>query len=199
MSGLILYAYLFLDQKQDFAVRGETAVNTSALILRTAQGSFLDKEAEVNSDVAPRMGFQAPEFAFEDLNGSTLSLSDLRGKPVLLNFWATWCPPCRKEIPDLQRFHEQYGDQVTLLGINWGEERDEVRGFLARYGATYTNLMDEDGKFFVLYRLTGLPTSYWIDEEGSIRGVWLGAMDFEDMVEGFVTISKNFDREDSSQ
>jgi len=130
-------------------------------------------------------GFRAPDFAFEDLEGRVWRLSELKGKPVLLNFWATWCPPCRKEIPDLQAFHEQYGDRIVLLGINWGEDPEDVRAFLERYGATYTNLLDRDGLFFVKYQLTGLPTSYWIDEEGIIRGMWLGAMSLEDMVEGF--------------
>ncbi len=114
-----------------------------------------------------------------------MRLSELRGKPVLLNFWATWCPPCRKEVPDLQKFHEQYGDKITLLGINFGEEAQDVRAFMKRYAATYPTLMDANGKVFVLYQLTGLPTSFWVDQQGIVRGMWLGAMKTEDMVIGF--------------
>lgn len=200
ITGLIVYSYLFLGEAGSLAVRGETAVNTSALILRTSRGVFLDKEAAVNADVtAPRPGYRAPDFAFENLDGKLMRLSDFRGKPVLLNFWATWCPPCRKEIPELQLFHEQYGDRIVLLGIDWGENVEDVRNFLKRYGATYINLMDKDGKFFVSYQLTGLPTSYWIDEQGIIRGMWLGAMDIEDMVTGFKKTTRAFDDEEQTR
>ncbi|MFQ5795324.1 MAG: TlpA family protein disulfide reductase [Candidatus Bipolaricaulia bacterium] len=186
VTSLITYSYFFIGRNQDASIRGETAVNSSALILRTSRGIFIDKAAEVNADlVAPYPGYRAPDFAFEDLDGNLVRLSDFRGKPVLLNFWATWCPPCRKEVPDLQAFHEQYGDKIVLLGIDWGEDEAEVNRFLKRYGATYTNLLDKNGQFFVLYQLTGLPTSYWIDDQGVIRGLWLGAMSLDDMVAGF--------------
>lgn len=197
VTGLVTYSYFFLQQRAEspgeLRSRGETAVQQSGLILTFSRGTFIDKKAEVNEDiVAPYPGYRAPDFAFEDLEGNLVRLSDLRGKPVLLNFWATWCPPCRKEIPDLQKFHDEYGDRIVLLGINWGEDVAEVQRFLERYGATYTNLMDKNGKFFVLYRLTGLPTSYWIDEEGIIRGMWLGAMELEDMVAGFEKTTRVF-------
>lgn len=186
ITGLVTYSYLFLGKKQESALRGETAVLTSALIIRTSRGVFIDKDAPVKEEIsAPYPGYRAPDFALPDLNGNLVRLSDFRGKPVLLNFWATWCPPCRKEIPDLQRFHEQYGDKIVLLGIDWGEDVEEVKRFLERYRATYPQLMDKDGRFFVLYQLTGLPTSYWIDEQGIVRGIWLGAMKTEDMVAGF--------------
>ncbi len=191
ITGLITYSYFFLqrgpESLAELRQRAEqTALDRGRMIITFSRGQFLDKDAEVHPDVvAPFPGFRAPDFAFEDLEGKVWRLSELRGKPVLLNFWATWCPPCRKEIPDLQAFHEQYGDRIVLLGINWGEDPEDVKEFLERYGATYTNLLDRDGLFFVRYQLTGLPTSYWIDEEGIIRGMWLGAMSLEDMVEGF--------------
>lgn len=187
MTGLVTYSYFFIESREDVSVRGETAVNSSQLIFRTSRGEFVDKRAGVNQDtVAPFPGYLAPDFAFEDLDGNLVRLSDFRGTPVLLNFWATWCPPCRKEVPDLQAFHEQYGDKVVLLGIDWSEEKEEVKSFLQRYDATYTSLIDKDGKFFVLYRLVGLPTSFWVDEQGVIRGMWLGAMSLDDMVAGLL-------------
>lgn len=198
ITGLVTYSYFFLqgdaDSPGELRQRGETATQQSQLILNFSRGRFIDASAKVHPDVvAPNLGARAPDFAFEDLKGNTVRLSDFRGQPVLLNFWATWCPPCRKEIPDLQAFHEQYGDRIKLLGINWGENVDEVKRFLARYDATYTNLMDEQGKFYVRYRLTGLPTSFWIDEEGIVRGFWLGAMDVEDMVAGFEKTTRAFE------
>lgn len=189
ITGLVTYSYFFLGkapQSLGQLRKEEATFNRGQLVINFSRGQFIDKYAEVNADLAaPYPGYRAPDFAFEDLEGNVVRLSDLRGKPVLLNFWATWCPPCRKEIPELQKFHEQYGEVIVLLGIDWGEDIEEVKGFLKRYGATYTNLMDKDGEFFVAYRLTGLPTSYWIDEQGIIRGMWLGAMSLEDMVAGF--------------
>jgi len=186
ITGLVVYAYFFLETGQDYSLRGETAVKSDALILRTSRGVFIDKAVELNHDsVAPFPGYRAPDFALKDLDGNLVRLSDFLGKPVLLNFWATWCPPCRKEIPDLQAFHEQYGDSVVLLGINWSEEAGDIKAFLSKYDANYTNLIDEWGKFFVLYQLTGLPTSHWIDEKGMVRGIWIGAMSVDDMVAGF--------------
>ena len=191
ITGLVTYSYFFLQRGPESLaeIRGraeQATLERGRMIITFSRGQFLDKDAEANPEiVAPFLGFRAPDFAFEDLEGRVWRLSALRGKPVLLNFWATWCPPCRKEVPDLERFHDRYGDRIVLLGINWGEDPAEVRRFLKRYGVTYTNLLDKDGKFFVRYRLTGLPTSYWIDEEGIIRGIWLGAMTLEDMVEGF--------------
>jgi thiol-disulfide isomerase/thioredoxin len=192
--GLVTYSYFFIVRQQEASVRGETAVNTSALIIRTSQGVFIDKAAEVNPDIAgPYPGYRAPDFTSPDLAGHLVRLSDFRGKPILLNFWATWCPPCRKEVPDLQAFYRQYGDKVVLLGINFGEDKEEIKRFLERYGATYTSLLDKDGEVFVLYRLTGLPTSFWIDEQGVIRGMWLGTMSLKDMVAGFKKTTSAFE------
>lgn len=199
ITGLVTYSYLFWQRSPESLAElrqraEQTALDRGRMIITFSRGRFIDKDAEVNAEItAPYPGYRAPDFAFEDLEGNTVRLSELRGVPVLLNFWATWCPPCRKEIPDLQRFYEQYGDRITLLGIDWGEDVEEVKRFLERYGATYTNLLDKDGKFFVRYRLTGLPTSYWIDEEGIIRGMWLGAMELEEMVEGFRKTTRAFE------
>ena len=135
---------------------------------------IVDEELEANYN-----------FEIEDAEGGIIDFNEFQGKVVFLNFWATWCPPCRKEIPDLQAFHEQYGDRVVLLGIDWSEDREEVRSFLRRYGATYPNVIDKSGEFFVKYQLIGLPTSFWIDEQGVIRGMWLGSMSMDDMVAGF--------------
>lgn len=190
--GLVVYSYFFLNQAGTLRVRGETAVNTSQLILNTSQGRFLDKSVELDPDAPPEpaLGALAPDFSLTDLEGNTMSLNGFRGRPVLLNFWATWCPPCRKEMPDLQRFASQYGDRIQMLGVNWDFDADAgVRQFLDRYNISYPNLMDRKGEVFVKYRLTGLPVTFWIDELGFIRGVWLGAMSAEDLLTGFQKIT----------
>lgn len=182
--GLATYAYFALGPGTK---RTEIAeVDTSELVTRTSQGEFLDRNAEVHPETeAAQMGYRAPDFALSDFQGREIRLSEFRGTPVLLNFWATWCPPCRKEMPELQAFHEQYGDRIAVLGINWEQSPSDARSFLDKHGITYPNLLDRQGKVFVEYGLTGLPTSFWIDAQGVIRGFWQGTMDVATMVDGF--------------
>jgi thiol-disulfide isomerase/thioredoxin len=192
---LVGYSYFFLDQNAPLRTRGETAVNTSQLILTTSQGQFLSKDEvlDPNLEPAPVLGRLAPDIQLDDLNGFPRALSQFRGKPVLLNFWATWCPPCRKEMPDLQAFDQKHGDKVQLLGINWDFVKQDALDFLDEFDINYPNLYDEAGKAFVQYRLTGLPVTFWIDEAGFIRGVWFGAMTEEEIITGFETITDVFD------
>ncbi len=168
---LALIGYSFFTSRNDL----------SKFVLREGTGLFAEDPKELKAQTAARLGHLAPDFALSDLNGQTVRLSGFRGKPLLLNFWAAWCPPCRKEMPDLQNFHERYGEKVVLLGVNWGEDANTVKEFLARYGVKYLNLLDERGTAFVLYRLTGIPTSFFIDREGFIRGIWLGPLKVEEI------------------
>ncbi len=178
-------------------------MNTSALILTTSQGQFLDKQTVLDADnpPTPALGYPAPDFELPDLNGNLVRLSQFRGRPVLLNFWATWCPPCRKEMPDLQAFSEKYGDRIQVLGVNLDFAAQlevtnaDVLEFLDEYHVTYLNLRDPIGESVSRYRLTGYPVSYWIDEKGFIRGVWLGAMKEEDIITGFQKITDVIDDE----
>jgi thiol-disulfide isomerase/thioredoxin len=163
--------------------------------LLEGSGVFWEADREPQAlEEAPALGYLAPDFTLLSLDGQAITLSELRGKPVLLNFWATWCPPCRAEMPALQKFHEQYGDQVTLLGINWAEDPETVRRFLERYDITYPNVLDRQGKAFVLYRLTGIPTTFFLDEERIIRGVWLGPLKTDSIAENFAKITRAFQR-----
>jgi len=168
---LALISYSFFASRSDL----------SKFVLREGTGLFAQDPKELKAQTAASLGFLAPDFALKDLNGQTVRLSDFRGKPVLLNFWAAWCPPCRKEMPDLQNFYERYGEKIVLLGVNWGEDAKTVKEFLDRYGVKYLNLLDERGTAFVLYKLTGIPTSFFIDREGYIRGVWLGPLKVEEI------------------
>lgn len=182
LTALVSYSYLT-----------STFFSQNRWVLREGTGIFWEAErAPQAREPAPTLGFLAPDFTLADLNGQMITLSRLFGKPILLNFWASWCPPCRKEMPDLQAFHEQYKDQVIVLGINWAEDPETMRAFLERYDITYTNLLDRQGKAFVAYRLTGIPTTFFLDERGVIRGVWLGPLKTEEIAEDFAKITTSF-------
>lgn len=127
----------------------------------------------------------APDFTLETLEGAALALSELRGRPVLLNFWATWCPPCRDEAPALQAVHERYGDRLQVLGIDQKEGRDAVDGFRRRFGLTYTLLLDSTGAVAERYGVRALPESWLVDAAGVARFHHAGPMTFEDVQQAF--------------
>ncbi len=113
-------------------------------------------------------GKEAPDFEIELIDGETVTLSGYRGEVVLLNFWGTWCPPCRAEMPSLQRSWEEYKDQgVTFLGVAIYDEKADVEKFAEAYGITYPLGVDILGDLTVDYKVTSFPTTFLIDREGN--------------------------------
>ena len=133
--------------------------------------------APLSSSPSPREGFFAPDFALDTLQGEQVRLSDLRGKIVVVNFWTTWCPPCRAETPALETSYESYQDSdVVVLGVNLTDQDSlpEVESFVQEFGLTYPILLDRDGAVGLMYQLSGLPTTFFISREGIIRTVVVG-------------------------
>jgi thiol-disulfide isomerase/thioredoxin len=128
----------------------------------------------------PEIGTLAPDFVLDDLTGKPVRLSDLRGSVVVINFWASWCDPCREEMPVLQAFYDQYADRgLVVLGVNatYTDSKTDAISFVEELGLTFPTLFDETGDVGdKLYKVVGLPTSYWIDQEGIIRSYQLGAL-----------------------
>ena len=125
--------------------------------------------------VGLKVGYTAPNFALEDLQGSEIVLSDLRGQAVLMNFWAVWCGFCRVEMPELQTAYDTYGDEgFVVLGIDVGEEAERVAPFVQEMGVTFPILLDQQGSVTQQYHIRGLPTSIVIDADGVIRAVHVG-------------------------
>ncbi|RSD25019.1 redoxin domain-containing protein [Mesobacillus subterraneus] len=128
-----------------------------------------------------REGAEAPDFELNTLDGQTIKLSDYRGKKVILNFWATWCPPCKAEMPHMQNFYEEYQDQgVEILAVNltnMDKGTDEVQKFVDEFGLTFTIPMDEEGYAGTTYQAFTIPTSYILDENGVITKKIVGPMD----------------------
>ena len=123
----------------------------------------------------PIVGDIAPDFELPTLDGEPVRLSSFRGKVLLLNFWATWCGPCRKEMPHLQRLHEEFSeDRFALIGVV-DEKPEEVRQFLAEREITYPSLFDKQHDVFHLYGVTGIPMTVVIDTDGKIVALHEGS------------------------
>jgi peroxiredoxin len=134
-------------------------------------------EAEIaNMTVKP--GEPAPDFTLTDIYGSKYALADFKGKAVVLNIWATWCPPCRLEIPDLIEFARDHDGEVVVLSISVDEPGEDVAGFAEEFGMNYPVLLD-DGETALAYLRVGrgIPQTYFIDAEGIVQGHVLGAAD----------------------
>lgn len=123
---------------------------------------------------APAVGHPAPDFSLTTLAGEPFALSDLRGTPVVLNFWATWCPPCRAELPELQAASERLAGQVAIIGVNQAEAPADVRAFVAGFGLSFPMPLDVDAQASRLYAVRSLPTTFFIDRQGVIRRVQVG-------------------------
>ncbi len=131
----------------------------------------------LSSPPSPRQGFLAPDFSLDTLQGEQIKLSDLRGKIVVVNFWATWCLPCRAETPALEKTYEQYKDSgVVILGVNLTDQDSlrDVESFVQEFELTYPIPLDRDGGVGFLYQIQGLPTTFFINREGIIRTVVVG-------------------------
>jgi thiol-disulfide isomerase/thioredoxin len=167
---LLMLAILWVGLRQAPGEVGSAEINTLPLSPGTpaAAPDFI---------IGPRAGSLAPDFTLETLSGEAISLSDLRGQAVLINFWATWCPPCRQEMPAIQRVYERYRDQGFT----------EVAEFVEELGLTFPILLDREGEVFERYRVRGLPTSFFMDRAGVVHNVKIGGPMSEDFIEGQVT------------
>lgn len=128
------------------------------------------------SSIAPMVGSLAPDFELAALGGGRVRLSDLRGRAVLVNFWATWCDPCRLEMPDLQDRADRFADRLVVLGVNFDEPESDVRAFAEELDLTFPLLLDPGAEVQELYRVLGYPTSVFIDQAGVIRALHVGIM-----------------------
>jgi len=128
------------------------------------------------------VGRAAPDFVLNDLDGARVQLSEYRGQWVLLNFWATWCGPCRQETPDLQRLQDRQADSLVVLGVNMQESRDTAADFASEFSLSYPMVLDRSGEVATEYRVgRGLPVSMLVDPSGVIRETHIGRVDDEDL------------------
>lgn len=123
-------------------------------------------------------GQAAPPFELKVLEtGQAVSLEELKGQPLVLNFWASWCGPCQVEHPVLEWGARRYGQQVRFLGVVFEDTEENARAFLSKHGASYPQLVDPRGRMAVDYGVAGVPETYFIDSAGMIRGKHVGPID----------------------
>ncbi len=122
----------------------------------------------------------APAFTLADPAGHRVALADLRGRVVFLNFWATWCVPCRKEMPAMERLHERYRDRgLSVVAVNFHESSAAVERFARELGLTFTAAVDGDGDVSRRFRVRGLPVTFLIDRDGRLLWRSIGARDWD--------------------
>lgn len=134
-------------------------------------------QSQVQQSAVAKEDFAAPDFTLDLVGGGKVTLADLRGKVVLVNFWTSWCPPCRKEMPAIESVYRSYKDLgLVVIGLNLTaqDSKQEAASFAQKIGVTFPIALDLDNSVGILYRVIALPTSFFIDRKGVIRSVIVG-------------------------
>lgn len=174
--GWTVYEFVFVSKEE---VTQEEGGNTSQQMNELV-------EVEESDKVGIRKGELAPDFELSTIDGETVKLSDYKGKRVMLNFWATWCPPCRAEMPDMQKFQENKDVQVLAVNLTETEsDPDNVQEFMDELNLTLTTPLDAESAVSNEYNVVAYPTTYMIDSNGRIQFIMMGAMNYDFMVQQF--------------
>lgn len=176
-------ARLSMPQARRRAVRDGIAL-AAVLVMLVAAGLAMwgpGHGASAQQTGRPLSGQPAPDFTLDLLDGSTIRLSDLRGNVVVVNFWATWCPPCEEELPALQSLSSQYQPEVVFLGLAYEDQESLVRAAVARLGLTYRIGLDVDGRIARAYGITGVPETFVIGPQGEVAFVHIGPVTAEEL------------------
>jgi len=152
----------------------------------------------VRTEESTRIGGQAPDFKLSDLDGKSVSLKDFRGSPILINFWASWCEPCRNEMPLLQEIFEEWSDDgLVVMAINTGESRTAVQAFMQNNNLSLPVLLDTQQATTQKYGIFFFPTTLFIDEDGIIQKKIIGAFPSKAAIESNLNqIIPSADKED---
>lgn len=160
---------------------GAVVVAVVAVALAVGLDDLSDQGVEVDSSRGDQP--HAPGFALVSLTDDSviIDLADHAGTPVVLNFWASWCVPCRREMPALEVAHEEFAGQVVFVGVNHQDDRDAALDLVAEAGVTYSSVYDPQGQVARDYELFGMPTTVFITAEGRIAGRHTGALTLADL------------------
>ena len=178
------------------------AVSTLLVLSTSGDGFFHRRKAPkpVKKDLYTRLRIQrfeeplvAPDFTLKDIKGKQVTLKNLKGRVVFLNFWTTWCPPCRVEMPSMERLYQELKDKgLVMLAVDMQESEKLVKKFFKEFNLSFTALLDLDGDISFLYGIRGIPITYIIDREGKIIGKAVGPRDWssQESVQLFQTLLK---------
>ncbi|MFG3612499.1 peroxiredoxin family protein [Rummeliibacillus stabekisii] len=156
--------------------------------------SYTQVETKQTENSGLEIGQYAPDFTLKTLEGKKVKLSDYRGKKVILNFWATWCPPCKEEIPHMEKYYKSLNkkDNVEILAVNLtssDKSKEYIKEFAESYDITYPILLDKEGEQQKQYEIVTIPTTFFINESGQIKQKAVGPMD-KGMMENTMKILK---------
>ncbi len=183
---LILLFYTSLMRKN-----GITIIVVLVLVFWGAYDYLKDSGQQMTDGVGIKVGNTAPDFELLNLEEQPIKLSDFKGKKVILNFWATWCPPCKAEMPHMEKFYMGYEKEVVVLSVNLTHtesKRSNVKAFVEEYGLHFPVVMDLDGEVSRTYNIYAYPTTYMIDSLGIIQEVYQGAINYDTMVKSISRI-----------
>jgi cytochrome c biogenesis protein CcmG/thiol:disulfide interchange protein DsbE len=145
----------------------------------------IGKRAEGTVGSVPVTTRPAPNFTLPLFNGGQFELAAAKGKPILVNFWASWCIPCEEEASVLEQGSRAYADRVTFIGVDVQDTDGAARDFLRRFGVSYPNGRDASGVIAVDYGMSGVPETYFVDRNGTLVRKWQGALD-QDRLRSFL-------------
>ncbi len=153
---------------------GAVAVVGLILLAVFYYGILNPPSERVGAGKAPEITFTNYEFGLSEFDGQTMKLSDLRGKPVVVNFWASWCVPCRDEQAGLEQAWQKYRDQVWFIGLDYLDQEPNARSYLNEFAVSYPNGPDKGSRAYSTYHVQGVPETFFIDAEGNVKGFFVG-------------------------
>ena len=139
---------------------------------------------------APEVGSPAPTFILRTASAEPLTLEGIRGTVTVINFWATWCQPCRREMRELQKLYERHPGELRILAVNLGESVESARKWVNQLGLTYDVLLDQRGTVAQSYQVRGLPTTYLLDSAHRIRRVYFGPLRYEQLKQDLARLDR---------
>ena len=163
----------------------ETEKNGTGTEKHEAASDQVDGVIEFKPGMPIKEGVQAPDFTGELIDCTSITLSELQGKPVIINFWATWCGPCVKEMPAFERLKDDFGDKIGIIAVNCGDDAGTVKDFMEENGYTFPVVLDEEYSISMLYPTNSIPYTVVVDAEGKVTHISTGALDADTMYERY--------------
>lgn len=185
MFSWALYDFVLSSNDTAEQVDAPPAGSGNQITTQENQTSETEKTGD-SSEVGLEVGNLAPDFNLSTMDGESIQLSELRGERVMVNFWATWCPPCRAEMPDMQKFYEN--KDINILAVNLTETESDlmtIQNFVTDFELTFPILKDENTEVANTYQIQPIPTTFMVDSNGIIQYKAFGAMNYDLMVQEF--------------